>query len=151
MKLLLAVSNDGYLCQGAEDDMRWTGPTDKAVFRLLTMSDKRPLFAGKRTAALMPKLPGRTLLALSTTGLTLHSAAMMHPDAWLIGGPTAALAALRDGLIRRAFICRVGAILGGGWPVTELADLMPVNPAQRVPIGGVEVLIYTEEQQWPAR
>jgi dihydrofolate reductase len=151
MKLLLAVSQDGFLCRGPDDDMRWTGPADKAVFRLLTMASSSPLFAGKRTAAQMPKLPGRRLLALSTTGLTLHMAAMMHPDAWLIGGPTVAMSALRDGLIKRAFLCHCSRVLGGGWPVEQLAQLMPPDPSQRIRLGDVDVLIFTEEQKWPGR
>lgn len=56
MNLLLAVSKDGFLCKGPDDDMKWTGPLDKFAFKLLTMSSDQPLLAGSTTYNMMTKL-----------------------------------------------------------------------------------------------
>ena len=92
MRLLMAVSADGFLARGPDDDMSWTGQTDKKLFRLLTLVDPL-LLAGATTAKLLPKLPGRTVVPLSRRGLALSD--MQSVDGWLIGGPTVAQEALR--------------------------------------------------------
>lgn len=160
MRLLLASSADGYLARGPEDDMKWTGPIDKAVFRLLTLSNGNDvLLAGSRTFDQMPKLPGRTMERLSRErwdheswkSIDLAAAAACYPDAWLIGGPTVAREALQLGLVRRAFICVSPVELGSGMHARELEQFLPAEPEFTIKVGDVRVLVYTEDQQWRGR
>lgn len=130
LKLILAVSDDGFLASGPRDDMRWTGFTDKQIFRLLTYSHP-VMLVGRATAAVMPKLPHRQLVPLSRSpadGMLLADAARIHPNAWLIGGPTVALEALEAGLVDLTYLCRSSAMLGGGIPFKPLRDLLPKSP-----------------------
>ncbi|UGL62769.1 putative dihydrofolate reductase [Xanthomonas phage FMYAK-P1] len=162
MRLLLASSIDGYLASGADDDMRWTGKTDKAIFRLLTMSNANDvLLAGSTTFDQMPRLPNRSMVRITREpdaenlglGKSLGQAQLDHPDAWLIGGPTLALAALRLGYVTRAFITVVPTELGGGMHAGELAAFLPNNgdtPVQ-ISVGDVKVRVFTEDMKWPGR
>lgn len=116
MNLVMAVSADGYAAKGPGDDMRWTGRDDKEAFRLLTYSASR-LFAGIETQRAMPALRDRPVYPISrnvTLGCTLEYAAATWPEATLIGGPTVAEAAVRAGLIDRAFISVVPMVLMSG-------------------------------------
>lgn len=151
MKLILAVSRDGFLASGPDDNMRWTGPADKYAFRLLTLSDGQPLLAGRTTAASLPLLPGRRVISLSRSGPSLEAAAIRFPEAWLIGGPTVAEEALRLGLVNRVFLHHVQHVLGGGLPVAPLRKLMPSDPWGFVKNDNLVIELYTEEQQWPGR
>jgi dihydrofolate reductase len=160
MRLLLASSRDGFLCRGADDDMRWTGSADKFAFKLLTMSDcGAPLLAGGTTFDMLPPLPGRHVLRLSRQPrefgkhhkLDLHVAAQCFPRAWLIGGPTVAEEALRLGMVKSAFICVAAVDLEGGVPIRPLMEHMPKKPCHRIRFDGVEVLVYSEGGKWPAR
>jgi dihydrofolate reductase len=148
-KLPLAVSDDGFLARGPKDDMKWTGATDKAVFRLLTLSGGE-LLAGRTTAEQMPPLPGRKLITLSRQhhlGITLAEAAWVHRDAWLIGGPAIAEEALRANLVDRMFLCRVPVSLGDGIPFSRLQALLPDVCTYRQLVGpnppGYYVDVYT--------
>ncbi len=131
-KLILAVSADGFIARGPDDDMKWTGPIDKALFRALTCTGGA-LLVGSQTAKAMPqKLPNRRLITLSRNaqvGITLAEAAWSHRDAWLIGGGTVALEALRTNLVERAFICQSKTYLGGGIPYGPIQDLLPGKPS----------------------
>lgn len=151
MKLILAVSRDGFLASGPDDDMRWTGSADKYAFCLLTLSDGELLFAGSRTAIALPKLPGREVLALSSRGLTVETASRLFPQGWLIGGPTVALEALRLGLVHSAFIHRTQHVLGGGLPFAPLRELLPEQPWGFVKNDALVIELYRKEQQWPGR
>jgi dihydrofolate reductase len=108
LKLVMAVSADGFVARGPTDDMTWTGSTDKRVFRLLT-SVGGVLGAGRRTFEQLPKLEGRAVHMLTrdqSAGLTLEEFTSRYPDAWLIGGQGVALEALRSRLLDQAFLCR---------------------------------------------
>jgi len=110
MKLIMAVSGNGYVANGPEDDMSWTGPIDKAVFKLLT-STSDVLAVSAKSLQYMPKaLPGRgKLYGLSTDprrGVQLEDFAAMFPDAWLLGGQELAMFAMKNGFVDRAYICR---------------------------------------------
>lgn len=113
MRAILAVSADGYLAKGQNDDMTWSGPTDKAIFRILTCTGSL-MAASRNTVRLMPsKLPGRTLVALSSQGYveheswgTLHEFSVAYPDAWLIGGPKLVMQALEAGMLHEVHLCR---------------------------------------------
>jgi hypothetical protein len=106
----MAVSGDGYLARGPDDDMSWTGPLDKAVFRALTAIGG-VVAAGSHTFDLMPKvLHGRTLLRLSRTSIlswSLEQLARVQPGAWLVGGPTVVRAALDSNLVAEVHLCRL--------------------------------------------
>jgi len=155
MRLLLASSADGYLARGPEDDMKWTGPIDKAIFRLLTLSNADDvLLAGSRTFDQMPPLPGRRMERLSrgSNGIDLAEAASRWPSAWLIGGPEVSVAALRLGLVTRAFVCVSQAELREGIHAMELSTLLPHDgPEFTIKVGDVKVMVFTEAQKWPAR
>ncbi len=157
MKLLLASSADGYFAKGPDDDMKWTGSTDKAIFRLLTMSEGSDvLLAGSRTFDQMPPLPHRIMVRVSRKpkpgGTTLEWAAKKWPNAWLIGGPTVAEAALELGLITRAFICISPVELGSGIHAQGVARLLPHEDAKvTLKIGDVQVKIFMESQKWPGK
>lgn len=115
MKLIMTISADGFVARDEEDDMSWSGRLDKRVFRVLTCCDRGVCAVGKRTAAVMPaKLPGRTLVVLSSDGITLSQLQHVHPDAWLLGGQTIALKAFKMGIIYEAHIFRSKIRLGAG-------------------------------------
>lgn len=149
MKLLLASSADGYLCRDALDDMKWTGKLDKAIFKLLTLSGE-PLLAGTTTFNQMPQLQGRDLIQVSrgTGENTLENLAQQFPNAWVIGGPTLARAALEKGLIDTAYISVVPEMLERGYHAVELYDYLPSQDyATQINIGDVVVWVY----KWPAK
>lgn len=125
MKLLMAVSADGYLCSGPDDDMIWTGTTDKLLFRMLT-SVGGVCAVGLNTYHLMPALDSRQLIPLSRHGYTLERLQEEHPDAWLLGGPTIAKAALDAGLVTEVHLNEiVNYYLEDGVPLRMLQDRMP--------------------------
>jgi dihydrofolate reductase len=97
MKLIMAVSADGYVARSDHDDMRWLGADDKALFRVLT-SVGGECFVGARSYALMPQhLVGRTVRPLSrgSGGTPLeHLRYEAFSGSWLLGGQEVALKAL---------------------------------------------------------
>ncbi|QDP53515.1 MAG: hypothetical protein GOVbin4933_61 [Prokaryotic dsDNA virus sp.] len=106
----MAVSGNGFVATGPNDDMSWTGPIDKAVFKLLT-STSDVLAVSSKSLEMMPEnLPGRgKLYGLSTDprkGVQLEDFAALFPDAWLLGGQELALYAMKNGFVDRAYICR---------------------------------------------
>ncbi len=133
MRLIMAVSEDGFLARGHDDDMSWTVPLDKKLFRALT-SVGGVLAAGRVTFELMPKKldGGRTLFSLSRRTCVLPGFALRHPGAWLIGGPTIAAVALKDGhidevhLIHNKGVSLISGIhvktLGEPWPKVQEND-----------------------------
>jgi dihydrofolate reductase len=145
-RLLLAVSLDGFLARGPKDDMKWTCPTDKAIFRLLTLSGGN-LLAGRATAEQLPNLGGRKVVVLSRQhcqGITLQEAAWSNRDAWLIGGPTVAEEALRLNLVERAFICNSAVSLGDGIPFAPLRALLPEVCTHRQLVGSAGIGVYVD-------
>jgi dihydrofolate reductase len=102
LRLVMAVSANGYLATGPNDDMSWTGLDDKQVFRLLT-SVGGPLLAGRLTAEKLPNLHHRSVIPVSKG--QLHDLSVIYPDAWLIGGSTIAYSALRTGYVKSAWMC----------------------------------------------
>lgn len=163
MKLLMAVSSDGFLARGPEDDMKWTGRADKAMFRCLTLADPNPLLVGSATARQMPPLKDRKLVTITrtpgvenrealTTHLDLEYAAWLYPEAWVIGGPTLALAALKAGLINRAFLMVVDVVLGSGLSVKPIQELLPRTPAHTIGLdASTWATVYLPTQQWPGK
>ena len=113
MNLIMAISRNGYVARSASDEMSWTGPIDKAVFKLLT-STHPVLAVSAKTLEYMPKsLPGRgKLYALSTDprkGVSLEDMTRFAPDAWLLGGQEIALYALKNGFVTKAYLCIAAA------------------------------------------
>lgn len=145
MNLLLAVSADGFLCTGPDDDMKWTGSLDKFAFKLLTLSSDQPLLAGRVTFDQMPNLPGRTMYCLSNrpeTGMSLDVAHFYYPRAWVIGGPTIAEEALKKGFIDRAYLCQVPSDLNFGISVDPIRALLPVAPLAVAKYGDYTVQVF---------
>lgn len=131
MRLILGVSADGYLARGPNDDMRWLGPMDKKVFRVLTGIDGL-LVVSKKTAEAMPsELPGRRLFPVSSSDPNLpdlEEAFLKYGSyAWLIGGPSLALLALKEGYIHETVLC-VSDRLAFSGPVLSGAIKDEVTP-----------------------
>lgn len=146
MKLILAVSRDGFVARGPTDDMTWTGPLDKFAFKLLTLSDGQPLYAGRVTFESLPPLKGRTVRRISRDGRegssSLEQAWTNGEEAWLIGGPSIAEAALHAGYVNRVFLCVVPEDLGSGIALAPLLRFMPEKPEMVVKFGDYEVRVY---------
>lgn len=107
MKLILAVSADGFVAKGPVDDMSWTGKLDKAIFKLLTLSGNNQLWAGYTTYCQMPILAHRTVHPISRDnekGYSLSSN-LFKEDDWLIGGQTVAIEAIKSNLIDELCLC----------------------------------------------
>lgn len=155
MKLILAVSGDGFLCRGPEDDMKWTGPLDKFIFKLLTLSDGATLLAGSTTFSQLPILPGRKVVRISRGqypgALSLPMAQQAYPDGWLLGGPTVARAALEQGLVSKAYICRSPNRLMHGIHLDSLEHLLPSKHCHKLCFQGTEIEVFTEKAQWPGK
>lgn len=111
MQLILGTSNDGVVSLHPTDDMKWLGPDDKRVFKLLSLCSEFPLAVSDKTAKSMPKLIGRNLVCLSRNGITLQDYYNWFPNGILIGGLTIAQIAVDLGFINRAHICRSDVIL----------------------------------------
>lgn len=114
MKLIMAVSKDGYVARTENDTMAWTGKTDKQVFRLLTCVGGT-IACGSKTWEMMPrKLAGRHMIRLSTKPYNADCPFVQdlkwynqaQPNGWLIGGLHVATEALMMDLVDQAFICR---------------------------------------------
>ena len=139
MRLIMAVSGNGFVAAGEDDDMLWTGPIDKAVFKLLT-STSDILAVSAKTLQYMPKtLPGRgKLYGLSTNpakGVALEDFAAMFPDAWLLGGQELALYAMKNGFVDKAYICRaMSSMLVSAGPEHLASEPMEEPPVDtRIP------------------
>lgn len=139
MKLIMAVSGNGYVAASEADDMSWTGPIDKAVFKLLT-STSDILAVSAKTLQYMPEsLPGRgKLYGLSTDprkGVPLEDFAAMFPDAWLLGGQELALYAMKNGFVDKAYICRaLSSMLVGPGPMHLASEPTNEEPVDtRIP------------------
>lgn len=125
VNLIMAMSMDGFLCRGPDDDMSWTGPSDKRMFKALTLSQPR-LYAGWNTARAMPSLlVGRELVVLPREEVACRFELTQAPDnSWLIGGPKTALRALRAGLVRLVYVNVVRETLKSGVSGYDLLDLV---------------------------
>lgn len=127
LRAIMAVSADGFVCRGPEDDMRWTGSADKRLFREQTAGCA--IGAGTTTWETMRglSLPDRTLVHITREPrdlwsggpteeleMTLGGFAEHYPDGWLIGGQTVLLSAIREGFVDRVLLSHVETELGDG-------------------------------------
>lgn len=118
MRLIMAVSQDGYVARGPRDDMKWTPGVDKRLFKLLTSVGFAPLAAGRKTAELMPSLNGRPVIGISRNPqmgsghVTLEEFYAFNPNAWLIGGQDLARSAIKKNYVDQVFLCRNQIYLG---------------------------------------
>lgn len=131
LKMVMAVSKEGYVARGPRDNMAWTGSLDKALFRLLTLSD--PVVGmSKRTLDLLPGkqwekgLPGREVVELSRFGTTVEKFALDHPGAWLAAGPSLGIAAIEAGVVKRVFMCHLRHMSIGVLDAKAIRD--PITP-----------------------
>lgn len=107
MKLIMAVSADGYVARKKDDDMSWLGAADKAAFRILTASGGGVVGVSHKTAVLMPdQLAGRSIVKLSRKDYSLDDFRYESPDSWLAGGQELALQAFSHGYLTEVHLCR---------------------------------------------
>ena len=159
MRLIMAISGDGYLAKGPLDNMSWSGPTDKALFKLLTLSGPRTLLAGSGTYAILPRLHNRRIIQLTQNtrnrpdAMTLGEAAAQFPGlaADLIGGPTIASAAIRAGLVHTAVFIHVKAEIQKGWPSMMLNNHLVAAglSSTRIPAMDIKYIeVWTRNVTW---
>ena len=145
MKLIIGISQDGFVAKHDSDRMDWLGETDKAVFRMLT-GVGGICGAGMPTIDAMPeKLHGRVLIALSRSGCSLQHFYFTHPDAWLLGGQTMALEAFRLGYLDEVFICQSMIAIGGGIQ-QKIRPYLSVEPDMKTRINNVSVEVYRKNR-----
>jgi dihydrofolate reductase len=119
MKFICAVSPDGYMAQGPNDDMKWTPKIDKNIFQLVSCLDGGVCLVSKKTKALMPEfLKGRQLIEISRKGLSLSLANKILPNALIVGGPELLSEAYKLGLINDLIINKVNFLK----PFTNVPD-----------------------------
>lgn len=112
MKFLCAISPDGFMATGPNDDMNWTPRIDKRIFQLVSSINNGICFVSEQTKKNMPQnLRGRTLIPISRTGLTLQLAGKNFPNSLIVGGPTLLKAASHLGLIDELIINQVNTSL----------------------------------------
>ena len=148
MRIIMAVSSDGFLCRGPDDDMSWTGPTDKLLFRALT-GVGGVCAAGAKTWDMMPgtrgrpAMNGRRLARLSRSGYTLQEFHYRYPHGWLIGGPTVAKAAIAQGMVDEVHLCWIThARLADGVRLGPTSLLDCFRLAMRTDFGDVALEVY---------
>jgi hypothetical protein len=96
MRLIMAVSADGYVARGEQDHMQWLGHEDKALFRALT-SVGGDCWVSRKSSHMMPiNLAGRKLHRVSRQPgfIDLDTLRRLPSEDWLLGGQTLALLAL---------------------------------------------------------
>ncbi len=144
------------MARNNKDDLTWLGPTDKGIFRLLTIPGKAPIcLAGATTYDHLPPLPGRDVRRVSRTGTKITnpfdqavvaSHEMLYDeikhiprerDVCVLGGQMLAQAMLEDKLIEEAIICRSSRACFEGIPWTlekylapYLVDKIKINDVQ---------------------
>ena len=130
MRLLMAISADGFVAKSEHDSMTWLGSLDKHIFRILSAVGGVCGIGRKSLACITTPLPwpGRTLIPLSSHGgigggTTLTEFYEVHPDAWLLGGQTLALQAFELGYISEVHLCRSTIKIGSGIPELLTAHL----------------------------
>lgn len=80
--MILAVNKTGSI--GLNGGVPWHCPEDLKNFKQLTMNKR--VLVGRVTAESLPPLPGREITVISTSGMSLLTAARLYPDACIIGG-----------------------------------------------------------------
>ncbi|MBP5485917.1 MAG: hypothetical protein J6Y07_04405 [Alphaproteobacteria bacterium] len=91
MKTILVESSNGYMAKGPNDTMTWTPVLDKQIFKLLTTIGG-VCVCSKHTYNLLPQKmlndPAREFIVAEKTGAkSLPALNIVHPGAYLIGGP----------------------------------------------------------------
>ncbi len=144
----MAVSADNFVARGDDDRMSWTGPSDKAVFKLLTIVGGERLCAGRKTYEVMPALFGREVVALSQDrqrGQDLREFAAHNPFAWLIGGQTVALEALRLKLLDEVVLVGNQTKLNRGVRLdTRISNFGRMATNFPIRIGDVDVVVLKQ-------
>ncbi len=154
LRLVMAMSGDGFVARGPGDDMSWTAPEDKRLFSLVTRTRGALCVVSDRTRRQMPTtLPGRRLVTIrrspdtfgSPDDMTLESAAETTDGAWLLGGQTLALEAIRRDLVWEAavFVSR-GVTLGAGQRgvLIETLDALPHRHRTTRAYGPLDVISW---------
>jgi len=101
LSLIIAADDRGVI--GANGRLPWHDISDLAWFKHHTAS--HTLICGRRTAAMLPRLPTRRVITVSRNGLSLDQAIQENPNAFIIGGGEIYEQALPH--VRRFFISRI--------------------------------------------
>lgn len=104
MKAVFVESLNGYMAREAEDDMRWTPPIDKKLFRLVSSLYGGVCVCSKHTYNLLPKqmvydTRRQFMIAEKIGPYSLKRINEVTPGAILIGGPKFLQAAYEEGVI----------------------------------------------------
>jgi dihydrofolate reductase len=119
LRVVMAVSNDGFVARDDQDNMKWTGQEDKNIFRVLT-GIGGDIAVGRTTFDQMPELSGgRRLICVSrdeALGISLSELFQLSRSrpVWLAGGQTVVMSALRHRMIREVHISRLHFNLSQG-------------------------------------
>ncbi len=159
LRAIMAVSADGLVSCGPDDDMSWTGSADKQLFRAQT--EGCVLGAGTTTFNQLPHLPGRRvvqitrsvperrmesapLLAIMEDRMVLGDFYRAFPDGWLIGGQTVLLSAIMRGFVDRVILSHVQAEIGKGTPDKVTTMLARLGWSARLfPQGELDIVTWT--------
>lgn len=143
MKLIMTVSLDGFVAKHDQDNMSWSGKDDKAIFKILTLVGGKQLCVSKKTYSLMPKLVHRIVTPVSTkSGIDLRTFYHSNPDAWLLGGQTLALEALKLGYIDEMVLCMNKTILHSGIRLhTDISNFGGLLTHNAIKVGDLEVML----------
>ena len=142
MKLVMAISADGFVAKNDHDTMEWLGHTDKKVFRILT-GVGGICAAGRVTADILPHLGARRVIRLTRDGMTLDHVAGLYPNAWLLGGQIAAINAFLRGYIQEVHLCRSMVKIKTGIP--EMITPWLKKPVMITPIDNVILEVYRRD------
>lgn len=148
MKVLMAVSLDGFVARHERDDMSWTGDTDKKIFRLLSLATDGPILVGRKTALVMPELSDRPRIVISRGEheVPLSEAERSFPNSWLCGGPTVVEAAISAGIVSRMVLVQVPAVLQEGITFDRFRWTWTMLPKHIVQINEARVQIFVNPE-----
>lgn len=112
MKAIFVESINRYLAKGPADDMLWTPPLDKKIFKLLTYSFGKICVVSLNTYKLLPEKMlqdnNRQFIIAEKTGPnSLYNLNKIYPNAVLIGGPRFLKAAQKINVIDTFIITTV--------------------------------------------
>ena len=118
MKAIFVESLNGYLARGANDDMLWTPPLDKKIFKLLSFAFGGVCVCSAHTYKLLPDaMRGdknrRFIIADKTGENSLVALNKKYPNGVLIGGPRFLTAAYNVGVIDTFIITTVNKVIAG--------------------------------------
>jgi len=147
MIAIYAISNNGYMARGPNDDMSWTSSLDKKIFNLLTTAFG-DCVSSKTSYHLLPQKmrddPMRNIYIAERTGKkSLVELNRRNPKIVLIGGPTILKAAYDLNILHTIIVTKVKIdIMGDPKYKDPLADVLKNQNPKRIDFGDIVVSIY---------